>query len=164
MNWLDGVILAIILWFTFTAFTAGFIRETVTIATAILGVVLAGLFYKDLAEDVLVVIDSQRAAWTVSFLGIFAATFLGGQIIAMLMKETVSLLQLGVFDSLAGALFGLFKGLLLIQMLLILFATYPSLGLKEAMDDSAFAPLFVDKAPILLRVLPTEFDAAEQLF
>ncbi len=164
MNWLDGVILVIVVWFTFTAFTAGFIREAVIIATAILGVVLAGLFYKDLAEDVLVVIDSEKAARSVAFLGIFAATFLAGQLIAMLMKEAVSLLQLGVLDSLVGDFFGLFKGLLVVELLLIFFATYPSLGLEDAMDGSAFTPLFVDKAPILLRVLPTEFDAAEQLF
>lgn len=164
MNWLDGVILAIIVWFTFTAFTAGFIRETVTIVTAIIGVVLAGLFYQDLAEDVLVFIDSERAAWTVSFLGIFGATFLAGQIVATLLKGTASLLQLGVFDSLAGAAFGLVKGLLVVEVLLIFFATYPSLGLGGAMDGSAFTPLFVDKAPILLQVLPAEFDVAEQLF
>jgi len=164
VNWLDGVILAMIAWFTLTAFSAGFIRETVTIATAILGVVLAGLFYKDLADDILVAIDSERTARTVAFLGIFGASFLGGQIVAMLMKETVSVLQLGVFDSLAGALFGLVKGLLMVQVLLIVFGTYPSLGLKGAMDDSTFTPFFVDKAPILLRVLPTEFDAVKHLF
>lgn len=162
MNWLDGVILGIIIWFIFAAFSAGFIRESITVITAILGVILAGLFYKDLAEDVLVLIDSERVARTVAFLGIFGATFLAGQIVAMLMKETASLLQLGIFDSLAGAFFGLFKGLLIVQVLLIFFATYNSLGLASAMDDSAFTPLFVDKAPILLRVLPSEFDIAEQ--
>jgi len=164
VNWLDGVIVAILIWFTFAAFSAGFIRETVTVVTAVLGVVLGGLFYKDLAEEVLVFIDSERAARTVSFLSIFGATFVGGQLVAMVMKETVALLQLGVFDSLAGAFFGLFKGLLVVQVLLILFATYPSLGLKDAMDDSSFAPVFIDKVPILLKVLPSEFDAAEDFF
>ena len=164
MNWLDGAILAILIWFTFAAFSAGFIRETVTVVTAIMGAVLAGLFYKDLAEEILVFIDSERAARTIGFLGIFGATVLGGQLIAMVMKETVALLQLGVFDSLAGAFFGLFKGLLIVQVLLILFATYPSLGLKEAMDDSTFTPIFVERAPVLLQVLPSEFDAAEDIF
>ena len=46
MNWLDGVILVVILWFTIAAFQAGFIREIVTVVAVILGVVLAGLLYK----------------------------------------------------------------------------------------------------------------------
>jgi membrane protein required for colicin V production len=164
VNWLDGVILAIIIWFAFAAFSAGFIRETITVVAAILGVVLAGLFYKNLADDMLVFIDSERTARSVAFLGIFGAAFIGGQLIAGVMKETASLLQLGIFDSLAGALFGLFKGLLVVQLLVIFFAAYPSLGLEDAMDDSAFTGIFSDTAPILLRVLPTEFDVVEDLF
>jgi len=49
------------------------------------------------------------------------------------------------------------------QVLLIVFATYPSLGLGPAISDSALSPLFIERAPILLRILPAEFDAAKQL-
>jgi hypothetical protein len=51
----------------------------------------------------------------------------------------------------------------IIQVLLIVFATYPSLGLGNAIKDSSLSPLFIEKAPILLKVLPAEFDAAKQL-
>jgi transcriptional regulator with PAS, ATPase and Fis domain len=52
MNWVDVAIVVIVAWFTFSAFSAGVIREVVTIVGVALGVVLAGLFYKDLADDV----------------------------------------------------------------------------------------------------------------
>jgi membrane protein required for colicin V production len=163
MNWLDGVILVVLIWFIFAAFNAGFIREVVTITSAVLGVVLAGLFYERLADDVGTFIDSERAARTVAFLLIFVAVALAGQVTAMLLKETAGLLMLGTFDHLAGAVFGLAKGIVIVQVLLILFATYPSLGLDDAISDSALSPMFTEKAPILLQVLPSEFDAAKHL-
>ncbi len=163
MNWLDGVILAVLAWFIFAAFTAGLIREVVTIFSVILGVVLAGLFYERLAGDLKTIIDSDRAARTVAFLAIFLTIAVAGQVVAMLLKETASLLMLGVFDQLAGAAFGFVKGVVIIQVILILFATYPSLGLGSAISNSKLAPLFTERAPILLRVLPAEFDAAKHL-
>ncbi len=163
MNWLDGVILALLVWFIFTAFTAGFIREVVTIVSVVLGVVLAGLFYERLADDIRTFIDSDRAARIAAFLAIFGTTALAGHVVAMLLKETASLLMLGTFDQLAGAVFGFAKGVVIIQVLLILFATYPSLGLGQAISESSLSPLFTERAPILLQVLPAEFDAAKHL-
>ena len=163
MNWLDGAILALLVWFIFAAFTAGLIREVITIVSVIMGVVLAGLFYERLADDLKTFIDSDRAARIGAFLAIFGATALVGHVAAMLLKETASLLMLGTFDQLAGAVFGLAKGIVIIQVLLIVFATYPSLGLGNAIKDSSLSPLFIEKAPILLKVLPAEFDAAKQL-
>ena len=163
MNWLDGVILALLVWFIFAAFTAGLIREIVTIVSAVLGVVLAGLFYDRLADDIGTFIDSERAARIAAFLAIFGGIVIAGQLAAWLLKETASLLMLGTFDQLAGAAFGFVKGILIIQVLLILFATYPSLGLDDHISESSLSPLFVERAPILLKVLPAEFDAAKHL-
>jgi membrane protein required for colicin V production len=164
MNWVDGVIVGAIVWFTFTAFQAGFIREVVTVVSVLLGIVLAGLFYTDLAEDIKIAVDSDRAARTIAFLAIFGATALAGQLAAMLLKETASLLMLGIFDQFAGAIFGFAKAVLLLEILLIVFVTYPSLGLREAIDGSSFAPIFLDGVPFLLRILPSEFEAAVDAF
>jgi membrane protein required for colicin V production len=163
VNWLDGVILAVLVWFIFTAFTAGLIREVVTIVSVILGVMLAGLFYERLADDLKTFIDSDRSARVAAFLAIFGAVALAGHVAAMLLKETASLLLLGTFDHLGGAVFGFAKGIVIIQVLLIVFATYPSLGLGDAISESSFSPLFIERAPILLKVLPAEFDAAKHL-
>ena len=111
MNWLDGAIIVLILWFTYSAFQAGFIRETVTVVATILGIVLAGLFYESLAEDVLLFIDNPTFARIVGFGLIFGAIVLAGQMVARVLKPTVNFLQLGIFDQLAGAGFGLVKSL-----------------------------------------------------
>ena len=73
MNWLDGAIIALIIWLTWSAFQVGFIRETVTIVAAILGVILAGLFYQDLAEEIFVFIENDTLASIVSFTRILSS-------------------------------------------------------------------------------------------
>lgn len=164
MNWVDGVIIALTLWFTFAAFQAGFIRETVTIVGAVLGVVLAGLFYQELADDVLLFIDNDTVASIVAFGAIFASVALAGQVLAFVLKPTVDLLQLGIFDSLAGAAFGFFKAMVFIQAFLVLFVTYPKWGLEEAIHDSFFGSLILDNMAVLVRILPEEFDLGVDQF
>lgn len=161
MNWLDGAIIVLILWFTFAAFQAGFIRETVTVVAAFLGIVLAGLFHDDLAEDVLLFIDNETFARIVGFGLVFGAVVLAGQMVAMVLKPTVNLLQLGIFDQLAGAAFGFVKALVFIQIFLIVFITYPKWGLDKTIEESVFGSVtveMVDRAPVIVRMLPDVFE------
>lgn len=164
MNWLDFVIIAAVAWLTFSAFWAGIIREIVTIVGIALGIVLAGFFYEDLADDVRMLIDVDNAPPIIAFLLIFGACALAGQLTAMLLKQTASILMLGTFDHLFGAAFGLFKGIVVVEVFLIIFVTFPALGLKDAIDGSLFGPLFLDGMPFLLKVLPSEFDSAVEAF
>ena len=159
MNWLDGVIVAVIIWFTFSAFQAGFIRETVTIVAAILGAVLAGIFYQELAEDVLLFIDNDTFARIIAFGIIFGAVALAGQMLALVLKPTVDLLQLGIFDQMAGAAFGFVKAMVFIQVFLILFVTYPKWDLDRTIDDSVFGSLIIEDTAVMVKILPDEFEA-----
>jgi membrane protein required for colicin V production len=160
VNWLDAAIIIVVLWFTVTAFGAGFIRETVTIFAAILGVVLAGTFYEDLADDVLQFIDNEEVARVSAFAAIFVATAVAGQLGAMLLKPTVSVLQLGIVDQLAGAAFGFVKAMVFVEIFLIVFVTYDQLDLRQTIDDSFFGSFIVEGIPVLLRILPGEFKTA----
>jgi membrane protein required for colicin V production len=160
MNWLDPVILIALIGFTVAAFRAGLIRELVTLVAVVVGVLVAGHYYDDLADDVLLFIKNDKAAKVIAFLALFGSAALLGQLAAFLMKQTVSMLLLGWLDHLAGGAFGLLKGLVLVELFLIFFATYPYLGLDKAIDGSGIAPLFLDNAPALLKLLPGEFNRA----
>jgi membrane protein required for colicin V production len=157
MNYVDIAIVVLVAWFTFSAFSAGIIREVVAMTGVALGVVLAGLFYQDLASDVKLAVDNDNAANIIAFLVIFGACFLAGQLAGMLLKHTASLLMLGTFDHLFGAAFGFLKGMVIVEVALILFVTFPAFGLKDHIRDSMFGPMFLDGIPVLLRVLPVEF-------
>jgi membrane protein required for colicin V production len=102
-------------------------------------------------------VGSEDAARAVAFLVLFGAVYLIGQIAAYVLKTGAALLMLGPFDKLGGAAFGLVKGLIVVQILLIVLAAYPALGLDGAVDGSAIGSFFVDDVSFLLHVMPGEF-------
>jgi len=163
MNWLDIVIILIVAFFAATAFSAGLIRELVTLVSVVVGIAVAGLFYDDLARDVLVFIDNKDTANIVAFLMLLGAIYLAGQLIAIMLKQVTAILLLGWADRLGGALFGLLKGLVVVEMLLIAFVTF-DVGLDDAIDDSGLASVFLDAIPVLLLILPNEFEQAVDAF
>ena len=164
MNWLDIAIVLVIATFTISAFSSGLIREVVTLVSAVVGVVFAGLFYDELARDVLVFIHDDEAALFFAFLALLGSVYLTGQLIAMMLKQMASLLLLGWVDRAGGAAFGLLKGFVVVEVLLILLVTFPQIGLQEDIDGSALASVFLDAIPILLLILPDEFERAVDAF
>jgi membrane protein required for colicin V production len=164
MNWVDIVILVILVGFVAAAYTAGLIREVVTLIAVLAGIVVAGLLYDSFAADVLVFVDDEDAAQAIAFLILFGSVYLIGQIAAYVLKFLASIMMLGWADRVGGAGFGLIKGLLVIQVLLIVLAAYPSLDMDGPIDDSAIGKFFVDDASFLLIIMPGEFEDRIDLF
>lgn len=165
MHWIDLVIVGIVALTTFAAFSSGLIRQVVTLVFLILGALLAGQFYDELAADITFLVDDQSTRNFIAFAAIFGGLYLVGQILATVLNRTAALLMLGPLDHLGGAVFGLLQGLLLVELALIAVTTFPmASGLTAAVEDSALAPLFLDVAPVLLGLLPQEFrDAVDAL-
>jgi membrane protein required for colicin V production len=164
MSWIDAVIVIIFLYFIITAFNAGFIRETIGMGAAVLGAVLAGLFYEDIADTLLSSIDNETTARVVGFLIIFVGVAVAGQVLAMLVHPAVTVLQLGILDQLLGAAFGGVKAFIIVEVLLILFVTYPRFDLENKINDSEFAALMVNGATPILKILPDIFDKKVDAF
>ena len=161
MHWLDLVIVAIVAWLTFSAFSAGLIREFVTIVAVVGGAALAGRFYAELAADIEFLIGDESTRNFVAFAAIFAGAVVLGQIAGAMLRQVAAMLLLGPFDHLGGALFGFAKAILLVEIILIVASAYPiSADFDAALDQSALAPVFLDRAPVMLRLLPHEFSDA----
>jgi membrane protein required for colicin V production len=154
MNWLDIVVIVVIVGLTLAAYNAGLIREAVTFFAVIIGIVVAGALYERLARDVLVFVDNEDAAEAISYLALFGAVYLFGQIGAYVLKTGAALLMLGPLDHLGGAVFGFIKGLLVVQTLLVIFAAYPSLDMDKAVADSTVARRLADDYGIVRHVVP----------
>lgn len=164
MNWVDAAMVIIFLFFVVTAFNAGFIREVIAIASTVVGVVVAGLFYDDIADSMLSSIDNVTTANVIAFIVIFAGITVAGQLLAMLVHPAVVLMQLGVFDQLLGAVFGAAKAVVIMTALLILMVTYPRYDMDEYIDESQFAPWLLEASEPLTSILPDEFDARVDQF
>lgn len=164
MNWLDFAIILIVVGFVAAAYSAGLIREVITLLSVIAGIIIAGQLYDNLTADLLVFMDDSDAADAISFLVLFGAVYLFGQILAYTLKTGASLLMLGRANHIGGALFGLMKGLIVVEVLLIIFAGYPELELDGAVGRSELASYFVKDVDWVQWILPDNFDERVDAF
>lgn len=160
MNWLDFVILGLIAWITLSAYMTGLIRETVGLASVILGIVIAGLFHGNVSDNLSIVTGEGAGTEIAAYLLIFAVVSLLGLMVSFLLRTTSRLLFLGWADHAAGAFFGFVKGVLVIQAIAVIFVLQPALGLEAAISDSTIGSFFLDSTPFVRALLPSEFDTA----
>ena len=161
MHWIDLLIVGVIAWLTFSAFTNGLIREVVKLVALVLGAVVAGMFYDDLSQNLAFLLDDGPTRNLISFGALLGGTLLLGQIVAMMLRGTARMLMLGPFDHLGGAAFGFVKGIILVEVALIAVSVFPaSSQVAVAVDDSALAPIFLERVPVMELALPGEFDNA----
>lgn len=161
MQWVDLLIVGVVAWMTFRAFANGLIREVVTFVALIAGILVAGTYYQDLSADIAFLIEDDLTRNFASFIALVAGVVVLGQLLAIVLTHTASLLMLGPFDHMGGAAFGFVKAVLLVQVVLLAVAVFPpSTGLAAAVDESTLAPLFLDDVPSVQLALPPEFEHA----
>ncbi len=164
MTWVDAGIVVIFLFFIVTAFSSGLVREIISTGATIAGMVLAGLFYQDIADSLLSSIDNETTAAVVGFLIIFLGITLAGQLIAMVVHPAITVLQLGMADQFLGAAFGVVKAFVIIEVLLVLFVTYPRYDLDTRINDSQFASTMLKMSQPIVKVLPVIFEKKVDAF
>ena len=158
MNWLDLLIVGILAWTVFRAFSAGLIRELVTLITLVAGILLTGAFYDDLGANLEFVIADPTTRSLAAFAAIFIGVNIAGVVLAAVMSTAASLLFLGPLDKLGGAVFGFVKGFLLVQVLLVAISVFPAqTTVAQAAAESTLAPWFLRFTPLLQAMLPEEF-------
>ncbi|HLZ68810.1 MAG TPA: CvpA family protein [Dehalococcoidia bacterium] len=165
MNWVDLVIILIVVWFTFNGLSTGLVRELIALAGALIGVTLAGHLYPRLADDVKIVYDSQDTDRLVAFLAIFVACVLAAHLIGGTTDQAGNLLKLGSADQALGLIFGFVKACVIVELLLIAFVVFPAaVWAASAIDKSLLAPVFLKGVPWLLNLLPGLFRAKVRVF
>ena len=164
MNWLDLAILLTLAWFTIAGATAGLPRELTTLVAMLLGTVIAGLFSDRLGDEFAVLLDNEALGGVIGFFAIFFAVFGAGQILTVLFKSAALTLTFGPIHQSGGLLVGLLKGVILVEVVLIVFARYHMETMVAAIDGSLLAPFFLDGFPFVLRLLPGEFRRAVDAF
>ncbi len=165
MNWVDLVIVAIVAWSAFRAFRTGLIRELTALIAVVVGIFLAGALSDDLSDNLDFLITDERTRDLFAFVAIFAGTLVAGQVLSAVLSDVAGMLLLGPLDHIAGAIFGLVQGVLVVQVLLIAVAVFPTaVSVSRAVDDSRVADFFLESLPSVDRLLPERFrDAAGQL-
>jgi membrane protein required for colicin V production len=150
---IDIIIILILVVFSISGLKRGLIRQVLDI----LGIILAfiGAFYlahylaRYLEESIELRYDMSLV---ISAVAIFIGILVFFHVLGVLFKKTVEIAHLGSIDKIGGALLGVFKGVLLVSLLLVIALNIPLPdALKNEMRDR---PLAVAIYP----VLPSLFD------
>ncbi len=161
MSWLDIVLIVVIAIATLLGFRTGIIKAVLSLAGVIIGVILAGRFYVPLSEQ-LTFIPHAGGAKIVAFAIILVVVMVIAGVAASLLKWAASVVMLGWVNNLGGALFGLLLGATLCGAILATWVNF--LGIGKTIADSALARVLLDYFPMVLALLPDEFDAVRSFF
>ena len=161
MNWLDIVIIVLIAVPTLIGLKAGVIKAILSLVGVIIGVILAGQFHGLLAEQ-LTFISQESIANIVAFAIILIGVMIIASIIAAVLKWIVSAVMLGWVNRLGGAVFGFLLGAIFCSAILAIWARF--LGASGPIADSVLAVLLLERFPMVLALLPGEFDAVRSFF
>ena len=161
MNWLDIVIIVLIAIPTLIGLRIGIIKTVLSLAGVIVGVILAGRFYVALSEQ-LTFIPQENLAKIVAFAIILIGVMIIAGVLASVLKWIASVVLLGWVNRLGGAIFGFVLGAIFCSALLAIWAKF--LGVEGPLAESGLASLLLDQFPMVLALLPEEFDAVRPFF
>jgi membrane protein required for colicin V production len=160
MNWIDIVIVIYLIISVISGLVQGLIRSVLSIIGLMVGIVLAANFYKQFG-DVLIFIHNPGIADIVAFVIILLAVMVIVALIAFVLRSIIKAIMLGWIDRLGGAVFGLLLGALSVSALLAIVVKFTD---TSPITDSALAGFFLDKFPLIMGFLPSEFDAVRNFF
>jgi len=161
MSWLDIVILVAIAIAAFLGLRMGLIKAVLVLAGIIVGVILAGHYSGPLGER-LTFIPGEGIAEVVAFAIILIGVLLIAAVLARLLTWTAKAIMLGWVNRLGGAIFGLLLGAIFCSAFLAMWVNF--VGMEKAIAESAIAPILLDRLPMVLALLPGEFDGVRSFF
>jgi membrane protein required for colicin V production len=161
MNWLDIVLIIILAGAALGGLIIGLIAAAFSLAGIIAGIVLAGHYYLPLSQH-LDFLSSESVAQVVAFIIILVGVMLVAAALALMLRWVAKLAKLGWIDRLGGAVLGLITGSLLCAAVLALWIKFAGAG--ATITGSVLASVLLDGFPIILGLLPAEFDAVSAFF
>ena len=163
MNWVDIMVLVLVLGAGFMGWRNGVIRWAFTLIGGIFGVILAGQLYKTLAPAVPFG-DSDAVKQLVAFGVIFVSVMIGAWIAARIVKATLKVLLLGWVDSVAGLALGVAAGAVAATAIISVMGSLPVGRVQDAVNGSTLAEPLSENLGFVRSFLPEEFDQIQQLW
>jgi membrane protein required for colicin V production len=151
-NSLDWIILALVSISVVGSLLKGFARETISLGSVIVGILLASWFYPVTTNFLLRFVQTEDIAAILGFVTIFAGCLVAGAIVSFFVHKFVGLAQLRWFDRLLGAAFGLIRGWMIAAVLVLLLTAFP-VELANV-QEAQLAPYLLVSARVLVVVTP----------
>ena len=140
-NWVDYIIVAILLMSVLVSLLRGFVREALSLVTWIAAFWVALTFYSTLDAMLANEIHSETVRTAVAFGSLFLITLILGALINYLIGQLVDRTGLSGTDRVLGMLFGFARGILLIAIILLL-AQLTEVQNNKSWKESILIPQF----------------------
>ncbi|MDP9054088.1 MAG: CvpA family protein [Acidobacteriota bacterium] len=160
MNWLDWLLILILLFSVVMSARKGFSREIVGLAAAALAIVLGMWFYGLAGSFLIPYVSSTRVANLIGFLLVVFGVMLLGAMAGWVVSRFLRTIGLSFFDRLLGAAFGFVRGLLIAIALLTAYMAFgPQVDAKTVSGSvlhSRFAPYVLEASHLAVAIAPME--------
>lgn len=141
LNWLDYVIVSIVLFSMILSFFRGFVKEALSFTIWLGGLFVAFKFAPILQQHIYKATHWEIMSYIIGFGVLFMAVWLVGLLLNLAMRPVVQRVGVGAADRLLGVFFGGLRGLLFVAIAILLVNLSPYRDAK-AFQSSHLAPRF----------------------
>lgn len=157
MSIVDAIIVTVLLVSILVSFVRGFFREFMSLATWIVAILvtlfLSRQFATLLPKDT---IESVTARLSISAITLFIGCLMLGALINFLFQLIHADRDIGLFNRLAGILFGLGRGVVIVSMVVLGAHLFPGMQQEVWWQESRLLPKFDKVAESFHKGLPLE--------
>lgn len=155
INWVDIVILTLILVSALLSLIRGFVREALSLAVWVLAFWVAWTFFRDLALQMESMIATPSVRLGLAFAALMILSLAVGGLVNYLVIRLIQSTGLSGSDRFIGMIFGAARGILLV-VVLVLVAGLTPFPADPWWQESALIPYFEELALWLRDLLPPE--------
>ncbi len=151
-NWLDDILAAIVVASIIAAIVKGFVQELISLASVVIGLVVAAFGYPRAALWFDDLTKSHEIALGLGFLTIFLGTLIVGALVGIVARKLIKAAGIQWFDRFLGGVFGLVRGVLvdaILLMAMMAFAIKP-----DTVQRSSLAPYMTTGARAIALIMP----------
>jgi membrane protein required for colicin V production len=160
MNWLDIIIIITFVASVIGGLATGIIRAVTALIGLILAILMAGRYY-GAAAAWLGFISNQDIANLIGFVFILILVMVISYILGSILRAVAKTIMLGWLDRLLGGIAGFLIAFLSWSVILALWVKFLGGSLAA---DSVLTGILLDKFPVILALLPAQFDIVREFF
>lgn len=147
MTVLDYFVLIVVVASVIWGASRGIIKGILSVASAVVGVILAAQPYPLAAPLFALFTESSRLANLLGFISLFLLVLLGGSLLARWLRGGLKRARLGWLDTGLGAVFGFLRGWLICSVIYLALTAFPVK--LEAVGRASFAPLLLEGTRVI---------------
>lgn len=155
MNWVDLIIIAIIVISALISLVRGFVKESISLASWVVAGFIALRYFTALADLLEPYIESPTIRGGTGFAILFVCSLIVGAVINFMASQLVSKTGLSGTDKSLGVVFGAARGIIIVIMLVLLAGLTP-MPSESWWKESTMVEYFASMASWIKDILPDD--------